>query len=62
VYEVAVDAGFVFEFGVEGDAVSFLRTRNYPMPTYKRKDGKVLVWDDPRLDAPYWQECGDYIC
>ncbi|WP_314364165.1 hypothetical protein [Rothia mucilaginosa] len=28
---------------------------------YKRKDGKELVWDDPRLDAPYWQECGDYM-
>lgn len=28
---------------------------------YKRKDGKELVWDDPRLDAPWWQECGDYI-
>lgn len=30
-------------------------------PRYKRKDGKELVWDDPRLDAPWWQECGDYI-
>lgn len=30
-------------------------------PTYKRKDGKILTWDDPRLDAPYWQECGDYM-
>ena len=28
---------------------------------YKRKDGKELVWDDPRLDAPYWQECGDFM-
>lgn len=28
---------------------------------YKRKDGKELVWDDPRLDAPWWQECGDYM-
>lgn len=28
---------------------------------YKRKDGKELIWDDPRLDAPYWQECGDYM-
>lgn len=30
-------------------------------PRYKRKDGKELIWDDPRLDAPWWQECGDYI-
>lgn len=30
-------------------------------PRYTRKDGKELVWDDPRLDAPWWQECGDYI-
>ena len=30
-------------------------------PRYNRKDGKELVWDDPRLDAPWWQECGDYI-
>lgn len=28
---------------------------------YKRKDGKELIWDDPHLDAPYWQECGDYM-
>lgn len=28
-------------------------------PRYKRKDGKILTWNDPRLDAPYWQECGD---
>lgn len=28
---------------------------------YKRKDGKELIWDDPRLDAPWWQECGDYM-
>lgn len=30
-------------------------------PRYKRKDSKELIWDDPRLDAPWWQECGDYI-
>ena len=28
-------------------------------PRYKRKDGKILTWNDPRLDAPYWQEGGD---
>ena len=30
-------------------------------PRYKRQDGKELVWEDPRLDAPWWHECGDYI-
>lgn len=30
-------------------------------PRYLRQDGKELVWEDPRLDAPYWQECGDYM-
>ena len=30
-------------------------------PRYKRQDGKELIWDDPRLDAPWWQECGDYL-
>lgn len=30
-------------------------------PHYKRKDGKVLTWGDPRKDAPYWQEPGDFV-
>lgn len=55
------------EPGVYGYLVHVNRGRkevnNPPVgrPRYKRKDGKELVWDDPRLDAPWWQECGDYI-
>lgn len=55
------------ESGVYGYLVHVNRGRkevNNPpkgRPRYKRKDGKELVWDDPRLDAPWWQECGDYI-
>lgn len=30
-------------------------------PHYKRKDGMILTWGDPRLEAPYWQECGDFL-
>lgn len=55
------------EPGVYGYLVHVNRGRkevnNPPVgrPRYKRKDGKELVWDDPRLDAPWWQECGDYL-
>ena len=55
------------EPGVYGYLVHVNRGRkevnNPPVgrPRYKRKDGKELIWDDPRLDAPWWQECGDYI-
>ena len=55
------------EPGVYGYLVHVNRGRkevnNPPVgrPRYKRKDGKELVWEDPRLDAPWWQECGDYI-
>ena len=55
------------EPGVYGYLVHVNRGRkevnNPPVgrPRYLRQDGKELVWDDPRLDAPWWQECGDYI-
>lgn len=55
------------EPGVYGYLVHVNRGRkevnNPPVgrPRYKRKDGKELIWEDPRLDAPWWQECGDYI-
>lgn len=55
------------EPGVYGYLVHVNRGRkevnNPPVgrPRYKRKDGKELIWEDPRLDAPFWQECGDYI-
>ena len=55
------------EPGVYGYLVHVNRGRkevnNPPVgrPRYLRQDGKELVWEDPRLDAPWWQECGDYI-
>ncbi|OFQ37930.1 hypothetical protein HMPREF2942_00055 [Rothia sp. HMSC071C12] len=64
---ITLDTELENEPGVYGYLVHTNRGRkevNNPpagRPTYKRKDGKVLVWDDPRLDAPYWQECGDYM-
>ena len=55
------------EPGVYGYLVHVNRGRkevnNPPVgrPRYLRQDGKELIWEDPRLDAPWWQECGDYI-
>ena len=64
---ITLDTELENEPGVYGYLVHTNRGRkevNNPpagRPTYKRKDGKILTWDDPRLDAPYWQECGDYM-
>ena len=64
---ITLDTELENEPGVYGYLVHTNRGRkevnNPPVgrPRYKRKDGKELVWEDPRLDAPYWQECGDYM-
>ena len=64
---ITLDTELENEPGVYGYLVHTNRGRkevNNPpagRPHYKRKDGKELIWDDPRLDAPYWQECGDYM-
>ena len=28
---------------------------------YQRADGFKFIWGDPRLDEPYWRECGDNL-
>ena len=64
---ITLDTELENEPGVYGYLVHVNRGRkelNNPpagRPHYKRTDGKELIWDDPRLDAPYWQECGDFI-
>lgn len=65
--DIVLDAELKNEPGCYGYLVHLNRGRkelnNPPVgrPHYKRADGKELVWGDPRLEAPYWQECGDFI-